>query len=138
MLAFFVLVAVFALAVAGPQAGATDDSTLEGLQKATNEGFEANVGEEGGEAGVITDIPTALGQVIGAVLAFTGTLFFVLMIYGGLLWMLARGNEQQVEKAKNLITAAIIGLIIILGAYALTAYIGGALTDTGNAGSTTL
>ena len=68
------------------------------------------------------------GKIIGAGLAFVGVLFFILMIYGGILWMTARGNEQQVTKAKDLIIAAVIGLIIILSAYTITAYIGGAIT----------
>jgi hypothetical protein len=43
--------------------------------------------------------------------------------------MTAQGNEEQVGKAKNLITAAVIGLIIVVSAYAITAYIGGKLTE---------
>ena len=57
-------------------------------------------------------------------MAFIGVIFFVLMIYGGFLWMTARGNEQQVEKAKDLIISAVIGLIIIFAAYAITMYLG--------------
>jgi len=37
--------------------------------------------------------------------------------------MTAQGNEQQVTKAKDLITNSIIGLIIVLAAYAITAFI---------------
>lgn len=65
-----------------------------------------------------------VGSIVGAVLAFVGILFFILMIYAGILWMTARGNEEQVTKAKNLITAAIIGLIIVMSAYAITAFVG--------------
>lgn len=77
-------------------------------------------GSEG--AGYQTDAnpETLIGQVIRVIISFVGVIFLVLMIYGGYLWMLARGNDQQVEKAKNLITAAIIGLIIVLAAYAIT------------------
>jgi hypothetical protein len=85
-----------------------------------------------------TDIPFLnmkpagiIGQVIGAALSFIGILFFGLMIYGGFLWMTARGNEQKVEKAKELIIAAVIGLIIVMSAYAITAFVGEALTKTG-------
>lgn len=63
---------------------------------------------------------TLIGQVIRVIVSFVGVIFLVLMIYGGYMWMTARGNDQQVEKAKNLITAAIIGLIIVLAAYAIT------------------
>jgi hypothetical protein len=45
------------------------------------------------------------------------------MIYGGYLWMLDRGNEKQVEKAKNLIQAAIIGLAIVVAAYAISIFV---------------
>jgi len=64
------------------------------------------------------------GQVIGIVLSFVGVLFFILMIYAGILWMTAQGNEQQVKKARDLLINAIIGLIIVLAAYAITSFIG--------------
>jgi len=38
--------------------------------------------------------------------------------------MFAQGNEAQVEKAKQTLIAAVIGLIIVLSAYAITAFIG--------------
>ena len=44
--------------------------------------------------------------------------------------MIAQGNEQEVEKAKQVIVAAVIGLIIVLAAYAITRFIGNALTDS--------
>ncbi len=66
------------------------------------------------------NLSQAIGQIIGAILLFIGVVFLGLIIYGGFTWMTARGNEQVVEKAKNLITSAVIGLIIVLAAYALT------------------
>ncbi len=75
------------------------------------------------------EVSELLGSIIGAVLAFVGVLFFILVVYGGLLWMTARGNDQQIEKAKNLIGAAVVGLVIVLSAYAITAFIGTTLTE---------
>ena len=69
-------------------------------------------------------ISARVGIIIGSLLSFIGVLFMILIIYGGLLWMTARGNEQQVEKAKKLIIQSIIGLIIVLSAYAITNLIG--------------
>jgi len=74
-------------------------------------------------------LSTRLGSIIGTLLSFLGVIFMILVIYGGILWMTARGNEAQVDKAKNLLVNAIIGLIIVLAAYAITAFIGGELTD---------
>lgn len=61
-----------------------------------------------------------IGRVIRMILTFLGVLFLILMIYGGYIWMMARGNEQEVEKAKNIIKNALIGLVVVLAAYAST------------------
>lgn len=64
-----------------------------------------------------------IGAGISAALALIGVVFLVLMIYAGFKWMTARGEEEKVEKAKDTITRAIIGLIIVIGAYAIWAFI---------------
>lgn len=71
------------------------------------------------------DLPAMIGKIVGALLAFLGIAFFILIIYGGYTWMFSMGNEQDSGKAKNIIIAAIIGLFIVLMAYAITSYIGG-------------
>jgi cbb3-type cytochrome oxidase subunit 3 len=75
-----------------------------------------------------TDLQTTIGKTVGAILAFIGIAFFILVIYGGYLWMFSMGNEQTVAKAKQIIIAAFIGLVIVLMAYAITAYIGSQFT----------
>lgn len=116
---------------------ASASDVITGLNEAANQGFigeesQADIGE--GE-GIVTSIPGAIGRIIGLVLSFIGLAFFVLMVYGGVIWMFARGNDQDVQKAKDLIQSAIIGLIIVLSAYAVTVFIGNALTGQGT-GST--
>lgn len=64
-----------------------------------------------------------IAKIISVVLSILGILFIALMIYGGYLWMTAMGKEQQVTKAKDLITRAIVGLIIIVGAYAVSYFV---------------
>jgi hypothetical protein len=56
--------------------------------------------------------------------SFLAIIFLVLMIYGGVTWMTARGEGKKVETAQGAIQAAVIGLIIISAAYAITAFIG--------------
>jgi cbb3-type cytochrome oxidase subunit 3 len=65
-----------------------------------------------------------VGDVIGLVLSFVGVIFLILIIYGGITWMTAAGNEQAVEKAKTIIIQATIGLVIIFAAYALVNFVG--------------
>ncbi len=70
-----------------------------------------------------TLLTTSVGTVIKAALALVGTIFFVLTIYAGILWMTAAGEEEKVTKAKNIIIAAVIGLFIVMSAYAITAFV---------------
>ena len=76
-----------------------------------------------------TFLSTRLGSIIGTLLSFLGVIFMVLVIYAGVLWMTARGAEAQVDKAKDILVNAIIGLILVLAAYAITAFVGGQLTN---------
>jgi hypothetical protein len=69
-------------------------------------------------------LPQRIGKVIQIILTFLGVIFLALMIYAGYVWMMAKGNEQLLTKAKNTIITAITGLIVVLAAYALTAIIG--------------
>ena len=67
------------------------------------------------------NLSVLIGQIIGNLLAFLGTAFVIYMIYGGYLYMTAQGNEDQVEKGKDVIKNAVIGMVIIALAYAITA-----------------
>ena len=69
------------------------------------------------------DLPTLAGNVLGTALSFIGVLFFALMVFGGFMWMTARGNEEQTKKALSTITAAVIGLIIVLSSYTITNFV---------------
>lgn len=71
-----------------------------------------------------TFLQSKVGQAIGIILSFVGVLFLILMIYAGILWMTAQGNEQQVTKAKDMLINGVIGLIIVFAAYSITAFIG--------------
>lgn len=71
-----------------------------------------------------TFVQTRTGQIIGIVLSFVGVLFLIMMIYAGIMWMTAQGNDQQVTKAKELLINSVIGIVIIFAAYAITAFIG--------------
>lgn len=98
---------------------------LDGLKDSAEKGYGTN---DLSSVGVGRTVPQLIGQVVGTALSFIGILFLLLMIYAGILWMTARGNDQQVAKAQELIYAAVIGLVIVLSAYAITAYVGKQLT----------
>ena len=62
-------------------------------------------------------------KFINSLIALVGIVFLILIIYGGFLWMTARGNDQQIEKAKKLLIAAIIGLMIVIAARLIVEFI---------------
>lgn len=76
-----------------------------------------------------------IGLVIKVLLSFLGVIFLVLLIYGGYLWMMDRGEEALAKKAKDVIKNAIIGLIIVLAAYAITALFTQMMSDVSTDGS---
>lgn len=80
----------------------------------------------GTEAGYSANEPSpenVAGRVVELVLSLLGVVFLGFMIYAGIMWMTAQGNEQKVTKAKNMITESIIGLIIVAAAYAIAYFI---------------
>lgn len=105
--------------LASPLLARADDAALQKLK------------EIGNTYGPFQDISTSgqygLSQIIGAVveaaLALIGAIFLVLMLYAGYNWMTAMGEEEKVEKAKDTIIRAIIGIIIVVGAYAIWNFI---------------
>lgn len=70
-----------------------------------------------------SSIPGIAGKVIAVGMSLLGILFFAMMLYAGLVWMKARGNTEEVEKAKTIIESAIIGLVLITAAYAITTFV---------------
>lgn len=76
--------------------------------------------EEGAGYGEPQDPRVTAAVIIRTALQLIGIVFLVLMIYAGFLWMTAGGNEENITKAKNILKASIIGLIIILASYSIT------------------
>ena len=64
-----------------------------------------------------------IGKVIKVGLSLVGIILTVLMIAGGFMWMTSTGNAEKVDKAKKLMSAALIGLIIIVLAYSVSSLV---------------
>jgi len=64
-----------------------------------------------------------IGNVIFALLSFSGILLLGIMLYAGFLWMTAGGDTDQIKKARQYIQNAIIGLIIITASYAIVNFV---------------
>ena len=63
-----------------------------------------------------------LGTSIKGALSILGALSLAVFIYGGFIWMLSWGNPEKITKGKNIITWALLGLLVIFSSYAVVNY----------------
>ncbi|MFA6424323.1 MAG: pilin [Candidatus Magasanikbacteria bacterium] len=78
----------------------------------------------GGETGLSsTDVRTTIARVIRVVMSLLGIVAVVIVLIGGFKWMTAGGNDEQVGEAKKWLFSGVIGLVIILSAYALASFV---------------
>ena len=63
---------------------------------------------------------TIIGSFVGKAVSFfyglVGIGFFIMLLWGGFTWMTSAGNPEKVKKATSILTAAVIGIVIILAA----------------------
>ncbi len=64
-----------------------------------------------------------VGRIIQIALSFLGIIALLLIIYAGFLWMTSSGDEEKVNKAKDTLKNAVIGLIIILSSWAIVTFV---------------
>lgn len=107
--------------------GATASTTVQtGL-----DGAGVNLGDVGTQAGLTSNaesnLPALVGGIINVVLGLLGIVFVILIIYSGIMYMISQGDKTKVETANRNIRNAVIGLIITVGAYAISNYVIAAL-----------
>jgi hypothetical protein len=68
-------------------------------------------------------LPVMIGQFLKGGMVLLGLLFLILVIYAGIGWMTAGGEEKKATSAQKTIVSAAIGLVITLLAYQITSYI---------------
>ena len=86
-------------------------------------GLQTTANTAGFETATAKTPPQIVAGIIQIALGLVGVIFLILVIVSGFQWMMAGGNAETVTKSKKRITAATIGLIVILSAYALTSFI---------------
>jgi len=77
-----------------------------------------------------TDVVSIVAMAITVLLTLVGMGFLILMVYAGIIWTTARGNDDKTETAKKTIIAAVIGLVIVVSAYAISNLIFTRLTSS--------
>jgi Type IV secretion system pilin len=70
-----------------------------------------------------TDVRTTVARIIRVALGLLGIVAVAGIVVGGFMYMTAGGNEEKAGQGTKAITAALIGLIIILSAYAIASFV---------------
>ena len=70
-----------------------------------------------------SDLKATVINIIRLILGLMTLIAVTMIIYGGFRWLTAAGNEENVEKAKKIISAAVFGLIVILLAWAIVIFV---------------
>lgn len=117
---FLILVFVFTFAIA--TSGTVLAEPDLGMQNYANNLGLADYGDQ--------DPRDAAISIVKYLMTFLGIIAVVVILLGGFKWMTAAGNEDKVAEAKKLIIAGIIGLVIILAAFAIVSFV---ITTTTNA-----
>jgi len=68
-------------------------------------------------------IPALINGVVRVALGVVGALFFAVLIYGGIMWMIAGGEAERVKTAQKAITNAVIGIAVVFASYFLVSFL---------------
>lgn len=117
-----VLSAALFLPVTSFAAGGGLDAIKAGVDN-TAAGAGLNEGDGSG------DLTTIVGSLIGAVMGLVGVILFGYMVYGGFRYMTAGGDSKAITEATAIIRNAVIGIVIITVAYALSNFVIQTLID---------
>lgn len=101
--------------VAGPVVLAATVDTTDQVQK----GIDA----AGGSGASATNLPALIKSIINILLYIAGAVAVVMLILGGIRYITSNGKQDQVTAAKNTIMYAIIGLIVVILAYAIVQFV---------------
>jgi len=110
------ILAMFTLAPAAMAAPVTPDYLFGG--DVTN---IQNLSEASGLG--LQDPRETVAKVINIILGFLGIIAVVLILFGGFMWMTAAGSEEKISTAKKIMSAGVIGLVIVLAAFGIARFV---------------
>lgn len=94
---------------------AQSNSVLQTVKNNTRLGGYDNVASQG-------PIET-VALIVNFLLGLLGTIALALTIYAGYIWLIARGDEGEVERAKAILVGSVTGLFLVLSSYTILGYV---------------
>lgn len=82
----------------------------------------------------ISNPQVIVGNLIRAILGITGSLALLVFIYGGFSWVTSAGSADKIQKGKDMMFWAAVGLAVIFFSYALVLFVISAVAGQGGTG----
>lgn len=76
-----------------------------------------------------TEVPVVIGRIINTALGLLGSVALLMFIYGGVTWLTAYGSTEKIQKGKDIMTWAVLGIILVFASFALVRFVLGAFTS---------
>ena len=64
-----------------------------------------------------------IGRLIKGILGLSGSVALLMFVYGGVVYLTAQGESERIQRAKNTLIWATMGLAVIFGSYAFLNYL---------------
>ncbi len=92
----------------------------------TQQGETINLKPTGDLASRLTNLTAGsiIGGILQLALVIAAIVFFFVLVIGGIKWIISGGDKAQTEQARSQITAALVGLVIVFGAWAIASLVG--------------
>lgn len=84
-----------------------------------------------------TDLKSIVKTILNFALSFLGFVMVIMIIYAGVLYVTAAGNEENVGKAKKILMYCAIGTLLIFISFAFVNTLLGAASDSASTTTTT-
>lgn len=92
------------------------------LAQVTGQKIDLNPGA-GFESLTNLNFPGIINILVRFMVIIAAVIFFFMLVIGGIRWIASGGDKAQTEGARNQITAALVGLVIVFAAWAIAALI---------------
>ncbi len=80
-----------------------------------------------GQTGIIAvggPISSFISNFLGFITGLAGIMFLIYLIFAGLSWVTSGGDKGKVEAARNQMTQAALGLVVVIAAYSIAGVVG--------------
>lgn len=70
------------------------------------------------------DLGNMVGVALQILLIVAAVVFFIMLLVGGIRWIISGGDKNGTQAARSQITAALVGLVVVFSAWIIAALIG--------------